>query len=162
MCTLGPLEWWLNFGSSHLRRFVLPVRNWLEKMIKLSRTSGISYTMKRIFFNYHFFLFFCFSFILFYYSWFTVLHQFMLYSIVTQSYIYIHCFFSYCLPSLPIPRDWTQFPVLYSRTSLPIHSKCNSLHLPTPNSPSIPLPLHSPLATTSLFSKSVSLFLFCR
>ena len=28
-----------------------------------------------------------------------------------------------------------QFPVLYSRTLLFIHSKCNSLHLPTPNLP---------------------------
>ena len=26
----------------------------------------------------------------------------------------------------------TQFPVLYNRTPLPIHSKCNSLHPPTP------------------------------
>ena len=32
----------------------------------------------------------------------------------------------------------------------------------TPNSQSIPLPPHSSLATTSLFSKSKSLFLFCR
>ena len=38
----------------------------------------------------------------------------------------------------------------YSRISLLIRSKCNSLHLITPDSPSIPLPL----ATTSLFSKS--------
>ena len=42
--------------------------------------------------------------------------------------------------------------MLCSRTSLLLHSKCNSLHLPTPNSPSIPLPSLSPLATTSLFS----------
>ena len=32
------------------------------------------------------------------------------------------------------------FPVLYSKTPLPIHSKHSSLHLPTLNSPSIPLP----------------------
>ena len=39
----------------------------------------------------------------------------------------------------------------------------NSLHLPTPNPLSIPLPSHPlPLAITSLFSISVSLFLFCR
>ena len=57
----------------------------------------------------------------------------------------------------------TGYSSLYSRISLLIHSKCNSLHLLTPNSPSIPLPFPSPfpLATTSLFS-SVSLFLFCR
>ena len=46
--------------------------------------------------------------------------------------------FSYFLPSCSIPRDWIEFPVLYSRTSLLIHSKSNSLHLLTPNSPSIP------------------------
>ena len=51
----------------------------------------------------------------------------------------------------------------YSRTSLLIHSKCNSVHLLTPNSQSLPLlPAPSPLATTGLFSMSVSLFLFCR
>ena len=46
----------------------------------------------------------------------------------------IHTFpFSYYLPSWSIPRDWIEFPVLYSRTSLLIHSKWNSLHLLTPN-----------------------------
>ena len=34
---------------------------------------------------------------------------------------------------------WVEFLVLYSRTLLFIHSKCNSLHLPTPNSQSIHL-----------------------
>ena len=38
-----------------------------------------------------------------------------------------------------------QFPVLYSRTLLFIHSTCNSLHLPTPNFQSIPLPPPLPL-----------------
>ena len=54
--------------------------------------------------------------------------------------------------------------VLYaiSRTLLFIHSIYNSLHLLTPNSYSIPPPTHTPLATTSLFSMSVILFLFCR
>ena len=54
-------------------------------------------------------------------------------------YIYIF-FFSYHLPSWSIPRDWIWLPVLYSRTSLLIQSKYNSLHLKTPNSQSIPLP----------------------
>ena len=56
--------------------------------------------------------------------------------------IQIHLFsFVYYLPSWSSPRDWIvgPVPVLYSRTSLPIHSKCHSLHLPIPNSPSIPL-----------------------
>ena len=39
---------------------------------------------------------------------------------------------------------WIYFPVLYIRTLLLIHSKCNSLHLPTPNSQSIPLSPHPP------------------
>ena len=43
-----------------------------------------------------------------------------------------------------------------------IASKCTTLHLLAPNSQFIPLPLPPPLATTSLFSTSVSLFLFCR
>ena len=67
-----------------------------------------------------------------------MLCQFLLYSKVTQSYIYIHTntfFFSYYLPLCSIPREWIQFPVLYSRNSLLIHSKCNGLHLLTPNSP---------------------------
>ena len=78
-------------------------------------------------------------------------------------YVYIHIhtiFFSYYLP-LSIPRGWIEFPVLYNRIPLLIHSKYNSLHLPTPNPLTIPLPPLSPLATTSLFSMSVSLFLFC-
>ena len=36
-------------------------------------------------------------------------------------------FFLHYLPSWPIPRDWIEFPVLYIRTSLLIHSKHNSL-----------------------------------
>ena len=52
--------------------------------------------------------------------------------------------------------DQIQFPVIYSRIPVPIHSKCNSQHLLTPNSHS--LPLQGP----PLFSKSMSLFLFCR
>ena len=56
-------------------------------------------------------------------------------------YIFIYIFFFPCyLPSCPNPRDWTQFPVLYSRTSVLIYSKCSSLLLCIPNSPSVPLP----------------------
>ena len=74
----------------------------------------------------------------------------------THTYIHTHIFFSYYLPSCSVLQDWIQFPVLYSRTSSLIHSKCNSLYLLTPNSMFIPfLPLSS-LATTSLFSMSES------
>ena len=55
--------------------------------------------------------------------------QFLLYSKVTQSYMHVCVcvcvfFFSYHPPLCSIPRDCTQFPVEYSRTSLLIHSKC--------------------------------------
>ena len=63
------------------------------------------------------------------YSWYTMLCQFLLYWKVTQSYIYEEnnvyvCTFcsSYYLPLCSVPRDWIQFPVLYSRISLPLHS----------------------------------------
>ena len=53
-------------------------------------------------------------------------------------HIYIHTFpFLSYLPSCSIPRDWIEFPVLYSRTSLLIYSKWNHLHLLTSNSQSI-------------------------
>ena len=70
--------------------------------------------------------------------------------------------FPFYLPSWSIPRDWTQLPVLCSRTSLFVHSKWNNAHLLTPNPQSIPLPPPSPLATASLLSMSVSLSLLCR
>ena len=99
--------------------------------------------------------------IFFNYSLFTVLPI----SAVQHSDTVIHIyafFFSYYLPLYYILRDWIQFPVLYSRTSLFIHSKCNSSHLSISNFLSIPFPALSPLITTSLFSLSVNMFLFCR
>ena len=93
----------------------------------------------------------------FYYSCFIMLCQFLL--LQTQFYIYTHIYthihiyicvyiyiflLLYYLPPWSISRDWIQFPMLYSRTSLLNHSKCNSLHLLTPNSPPIP-PLPLPL-----------------
>jgi len=73
------------------------------------------------------------------YSWFTVWCQFLLYSKVTQSYVYLYIFFSCYLPSCSTPWDRILSSLLYSRTSLLIHSKCNSLYLLTPASQSIPL-----------------------
>ena len=43
----------------------------------------------------------------------------------SNTIINIHTFLC-CLPSSPILRDWIAFPVLYSRTSLLIHSTWNS------------------------------------
>ena len=79
-----------------------------------------------------------------------MLCQLLLYSKVSQSYIW------------SVTRDWIEFPVRYSRTLLSVISKCSRLHLLIPNSQSIPLPPHSPSATTSLLSMSVTLFLFHR
>ena len=53
----------------------------------------------------------------------------------------------------------TEFPVLDSRTSIPIHSKCNSLHPATPNSLSIPTP--SPLLPGNHSLLCTSLTCFC-
>ena len=90
--------------------------------------------------------------------------MFCLCSAIQQVARVIHMYtfiFSYYLSSCSIPRK-LEFPVPYSRTSLLIHSRCHHLLLRTPNSPSIPVPPPSPLAATSLFFMSVSLFLFCR
>ena len=66
---------------------------------------------------------------------FTMFCQFLLYSKVAQSYTHTHTHII-LLILYSIISDQMQFPVLYSRTSLLIHSKCNSLH---PNFQSIPL-----------------------
>ena len=52
--------------------------------------------------------------------------------------------------------------MLHSRTLLFMHSIYKSLNLLTPTSHSVPPPTPSPLATTSLFSLSLILFLFHR
>ena len=52
----------------------------------------------------------------------------------SHKYTYILYFlFSYYLPQCSNPRDWVQFPAMYSGTPLLICSKCNILHLPTKN-----------------------------
>ena len=105
-------------------------------------------------------------------TWITMLRQFLHYSKVTQSYISIslsiyffmflmHSFFIFFSIMLYL-RDWRKFPVLDGRTGGHIHSPCHSLHLLPPSSPSIPLPLPSPLATPHLLSVSGTLFLLCQ
>ena len=54
----------------------------------------------------------------------------------------LQCFFNFCCTA-KWPNN-TEFPGLYSRASLLIHSKYNSLFKKTPNCPSIPLPPASP------------------
>ena len=53
-------------------------------------------------------------------------------------------FFSYYQLSSSTTSDWIEFPVLYSRTSLLLDSRCHSLHLLTSNSRSNALPLPPP------------------
>ena len=80
-----------------------------------------------------------------------MLCQFLLYCIVTEwshTYIYIHICFSYYFHHVISQEAGYSFLCcIVGRTSLLIHSKCNSLYLPTPNSPFIPLPPHLPLQT---------------
>ena len=78
----------------------------------------------------------------------------------TYTYIWVFFFFHSYLPPCSNPRDWTEFPVLYSRTLLLIYSKCNSLHLLTPNSRSVPFSPHLPTGKTRLLSMSMICFCF--
>ena len=73
--------------------------------------------------------------------------------------LYMHSL-SYSFPLWLITECQIYFSVLYSRTSLFIHPIYNSSHLPIPNSQAIPLPPSFSLAARSLFSMTVSLFLF--
>ena len=73
-------------------------------------------------------------------------------------YMYIFFYISFHLVYYKI---FNKLPVWFSRTLLFIHLISNSLHLLIPNSQSIPTPPPA-MATTSLFSRSVSLFLFHR
>ena len=61
-----------------------------------------------------------------------------------------------------ITRYWLALPVPCSRTSVSVHPVDESLPLLIPNSQSFPPSSTSPLATTHLFSTSVSLSLFHR
>jgi len=90
---------------------------------------------------------------------FTKLYQFLLYSRVTLSYIYTHSFSHAILQNILLQE--TGYSSLYYTVGPHCLSttKCNSFHLLTPKSPSIPLPLPSPLATTSLLSISMICFL---
>ena len=73
-------------------------------------------------------------------------------SVVQQSDSVIHTytfFFKIYLSIMVYPRRLDRVPCAISRTSLSTHSKCNRLPLLPPLPQSIPLPLFSPLATTS-------------
>ena len=71
------------------------------------------------------------------YSWFTMLDQSLLYKIVTQLYKYTLFFVSFRI--MVYHRISNTVPCLHIKTLVLIHSRCESLHLPTPDSQSIPL-----------------------
>ena len=91
------------------------------------------------------------------YSYFAMLYQSLLYSKMTQLYACLH---SFCilLSIVVYHRILNIVPCATCiRTLLFIHSKWNSLHLPTQNPQSICLFPTPALATTSLFSMSVNI-----
>ena len=90
-----------------------------------------------------FFIFFLFFFKDFYYFLLYLIYNVLSFSAVWQSDPVIYIFFHIILHHVP-SQVIRYSPLLYSRISLLIHSKCNSLHLLTPNSQSILLPPPSP------------------
>ena len=70
------------------------------------------------------------------------------------------CFLPEQAACLPLSHQGS--PVLYSRTFSFIRSICKNLQMLNPSSHSIHPPSPSLLATTNLFPKYMSLFLFCR
>ena len=90
------------------------------------------------------------------YNWFVMLCQFLLYSIVIQmcvcvfihthkhTHIHIHILFLKHSSIMFYPKRLDIVPYAINTNSLLIHSKCSSLHFPTPKSPNIPLPSHNP------------------
>ena len=84
--------------------------------------------------------------------------QFLLHSRVTQLHIYVHSFFIFFSHhGLPREIGYNSLCCTVGPCCLFILSGIVCIILPQTPSPSL-----SPLATTSLFSMSVSLFLFCR
>lgn len=79
---------------------------------------------------------------------------------MTQFYRHTHSFLKCSFPFL-LSHE-VGYNLMCYAVQLAIHSKRNCLHLPTPNSQSIPLPPHPqfPLASTNLISMPGSSFLF--
>ena len=70
--------------------------------------------------------------------------QFLLYSKVTQLYIYMHSFSLIIFHYVPLQVATCSSLCYTARTSLLIHSKCNTLYLLSPNAQAIPLPTLPP------------------
>ena len=86
----------------------------------------------------------------------------VLISAIQQWFSYTCLYYIYTLSKMffSIMGFYRILKVICNRTLLFIHSMYKSLHRLTPISHSIPPPTPSPLATTTLFSKSVILFWF--
>ena len=111
--------------------------------------------------SYRQFVFFFLLWIYSWYSWYIV----DIVSDVQQSNSVKHLYtLSDSLPFCVITMYWTQFLVLYSRSLLFIYFMYRSVYLFISNSLFTlpPTPTLSPLETRSLFSMSLSLFLFCK
>ena len=96
------------------------------------------------------------------YSWCTVLLQSLLHSKVTHLYTYTHSFSLYIISHYGLSQD-----IEYSSVCYIVGHCCLSILfiiacILTLNSQSCSPPLLTPSASTSLFSMSVSLLLFCR
>ena len=89
-----------------------------------------------------------------------VIHAMDIFLIIFLTYTHIHSFSDPFAIQI-ITEYWGEFPVLYSRSLLASHSVYHIVYMPVLNPQSIPPP-PSPLVNISLFSKSVSLLLFCK
>ena len=78
-----------------------------------------------------------------------MLCQLLVYGNVTQLHTHMHRLL-YSFPLWFVTGYWAQFPVSHTKTLLFIHSKCNHLHQPTPDSQAIPLPWPPQVCSLSL------------
>ena len=76
-----------------------------------------------------------------------MLSQSLLYSQETQVYTHMHSFFIF-FSIMVYYKIWSTVPCAIQWDLLFTHSKCNSLHLPTPNSQYTPLSSPFLLETT--------------
>ena len=90
-----------------------------------------------------------------------MIYNVVLVSGVQQSDSVIHIHVSIIFQIL-LPFRLLQNIELYRRSLLVIYFKYSSVYMSVPNSQSILPPHLSPLVTISLFSKSMSLSLFCK
>ena len=81
--------------------------------------------------------------------------------VCARTCVCVHILFLFLILSsiMVCPKRLDIVPCAIQQDLIVIHSKCNTLHPPTPNSQSIPLPLPQ---QPQVCSPSLSLFMFCR